>query len=81
MHKVIASVFRRDSGSDQGALDFCSKSAPDAANERIATGLKLFYETFPESRKQANRGGIIHESTPGRSEAREDISSIPSACD
>ena len=30
-------------------LDFYSKWGPQAANERIATGLKLFYETFPES--------------------------------
>jgi hypothetical protein len=133
MHKVIVFVFRRDSGSDQGApdvgsarghprqqcqaftnafrrsrtimicgwwyvksdfqeirrswnqqLDFYSKWGPDATNERIAMGIKFFYETFPESRKQANRRksvGIIHESTPGRSEAREDISSLPPACD
>jgi hypothetical protein len=65
-------------------LDFYSKWGPEAANERIATGLKLFYEAFPESRKLANRrksGGIIHESKPSRAEAREDISSLPPACD
>ncbi len=49
-----------------------------------ATRRKLLYETFSESRKLANRlksGGIIHEFLPSRSEAREDISSLLSACD
>ncbi len=47
-------------------LDFYSRWGHDAANAAIATGLKTFYEEFPESRKLANRrksGGIIHEST------------------
>ncbi len=61
------------------ALSYCF-----CFQEGFGIGPDKHYETFPEFRKQANRrksGGIIRESTPSRSEAREDVSSLPTARD